>query len=159
MAMSFFQQGQSEGKALLNVSTSVIHSHSGILGIGAYAATKSAFANFLQQLSSELGPGKAQIIDFHPGVVLSPAGRKLGLDESSFSFNDTNLLGRFSVWAASADAAFLHGRFVWASWDIDEFRELKPKILDDPGFLKLGLLGTASFDFPTFLQTQLCKEH
>jgi hypothetical protein len=70
-----------------------------------------------------------------------------------------NLLGRFSVWAASADAAFLHGRFVWASWDIDEFRELKPKILDDPGFLKLGLLGTASFDFPTFLQTQLCKEH
>jgi len=51
--------------------------------------------------------------------------------------------GHFAVWAASAEASFLHGRFVWARWDVDELRsgELRERIDKDPYFLKIGVIG------------------
>jgi hypothetical protein len=54
-----------------------------------------------------------------------------------------NLPGQFAVWAASPEAEFLHGRFVWAGWDVDELRagELRKRIEEDPNFLKIGVLG------------------
>jgi hypothetical protein len=44
----------------------------------------------------------------------------------------------FAVWAASKEAAFLHGRFVWASWDVEELASgnVRKQIDDDPYFLR-----------------------
>jgi hypothetical protein len=44
----------------------------------------------------------------------------------------------FAVWAATKKAAFLHGRFVWASWDVEELAsgELRKEIDEDPYFLR-----------------------
>lgn len=49
----------------------------------------------------------------------------------------------FGVWAASSEAAFLHGRFVYASWDLDEMRseEVLKRIKADPDFLTFRLVG------------------
>jgi len=54
-----------------------------------------------------------------------------------------DLTGQYAVWAASPEARFLHGRFVWAEWDVDELRsgELRKKIDADPEFLKIGVKG------------------
>jgi hypothetical protein len=50
-----------------------------------------------------------------------------------------NLPASFCVWAATKQAAFLHGRFVWANWDVEELAAMKE--IAEPGFLKMGLQG------------------
>jgi hypothetical protein len=47
------------------------------------------------------------------------------------------------VWAASDEAQFLHGRFVWAAWDVDELKqgEVAERIQNEPHFLKVGVPG------------------
>lgn len=53
------------------------------------------------------------------------------------------LPGDFAVWAASAEATFLHGRFVWANWDVEELKEgvVGKQIREDEHFLKVGIEG------------------
>lgn len=47
-----------------------------------------------------------------------------------------------AVWAASREAEYLHGRFVWANWDVDEVkRVLGEQIAKEPNFLKVGMEG------------------
>ena len=54
-----------------------------------------------------------------------------------------NLPGRWAVWASTSQATFLHGRFAWAAWDVDELKSgnVKQRIDTDPDFLTLGFTG------------------
>lgn len=54
-----------------------------------------------------------------------------------------DLPGHYAVWAASDEAAFLHGRFTWTAWDVDDLRtgELRKRIDSDPNYLKVGVVG------------------
>lgn len=47
------------------------------------------------------------------------------------------------MWATSPEASFLHGRFLWANWDVDELKsgELRKKIDEDPLLFKIGVRG------------------
>lgn len=65
-----------------------------------------------------------------------------GRSRSSNDFLE-DLPGQFAVWAASEEAKFLHGRFVWAKWDVTELREgpLREKIDTDPEFLQVSVKG------------------
>lgn len=51
------------------------------------------------------------------------------------------LPGDFCVWATTPAARFLHGRFVWANWDIEELETMRTKLEGDQGFLRFGLGG------------------
>lgn len=59
-----------------------------------------------------------------------------------------HLAGQFAVWAASPEARFLHGRFVWAAWDVDELREgpVRERIDGDVHFLKVGVVGIEEWE-------------
>lgn len=49
------------------------------------------------------------------------------------------------MWAASPEAEKLHGRFVWAHWDVNELLSgaaLK-RIQDEEDYLKIGVIGLA----------------
>lgn len=54
-----------------------------------------------------------------------------------------NLPGRYAVWAASDEAKFLHGRFTWAAWDVDEISsgKIRERIDGDVNYLKVGVIG------------------
>lgn len=54
-----------------------------------------------------------------------------------------DLPGAFAVWAASPEAAFLHGRFVWTAWDVEELKSgpLREKLEKDRNFLKVSVNG------------------
>ena len=54
-----------------------------------------------------------------------------------------NLPGSFAVWCASPEATFLHGRFLWSAWDVDELSQgqLRKKIDEDVRFLRVGVHG------------------
>ena len=60
------------------------------------------------------------------------------------NFTAAALPGSFFVWASTKQAAFLHGRFVWCHWDVDELVTMKPRLEADPGFLRIGLQGLPS---------------
>jgi len=51
------------------------------------------------------------------------------------------LPGNFCVWLASPEAAFLHGRFVWANWDVDELKARAEEVENKPQELQMVLQG------------------
>lgn len=71
------------------------------------------------------------------------ATRGLGVGERLTWNFLVDLPSHFAVWAASPEAQFLHGRFVWASWDVEQLKngDLRKRIDEDPTFLKLGVNG------------------
>lgn len=125
---------------------------------GAYSASKAGFASLLQHLAEEKSADEVQMISFHPGAILTPEARRHGLKEDTLPFdhgklplvsgmiNNANccaedLPGHFAVWASTTAASFLHGRFVWAKWDVEELMRRKQEITEEPGMLKIGLQG------------------
>ncbi len=51
------------------------------------------------------------------------------------------MAGSFAVWAASPEADFLNGRFVWAHWDVGALKAKKDEILANPQLFIIGLSG------------------
>jgi len=45
------------------------------------------------------------------------------------------------VWLASAEAAFLKGRYVWTNWDVGEILARKEEISANPNLLTMMLQG------------------
>ena len=52
-----------------------------------------------------------------------------------------NVPGQFAVWAASTQASFLHGRYVWAEWDVNELENLQERLKNDENLLRIGVHG------------------
>ncbi len=48
------------------------------------------------------------------------------------------------MWAASAEAKFLKGKFVWVNWDVEELKARSKEIESTP-LLTLGLEGFSAF--------------
>jgi hypothetical protein len=59
----------------------------------------------------------------------------------TFISHPVSLPADFMVWAVSQDAAFLEGRMIWCNWDVDELKAKKDKIMADPGYMSLGMIG------------------
>ncbi|KAF9874615.1 short chain dehydrogenase [Colletotrichum karsti] len=141
----FYKQRGDEdrGKFLLNVSTEAIHNIAKSGPWPSYSLTKNAGTMLLQQIAKDTPAEKMQVINFHPGVVYTDVFKQNGVPEDAVPFDDADLSGNFAVWAASEEARFLHGRFVWAGWDIDELRsgEIREKLDRNPEFLKVGVVG------------------
>ena len=80
-----------------------------------------------------------QVVSYHPGSVKSEAVLKSEWANAPIAWSEASIPGDFAVWAASDDAAFLHGRYVWASWDVDELKAMEG--LRNDGYLRVGLQG------------------
>ena len=50
------------------------------------------------------------------------------------------LPAHFLLWAASPEAAFANGRFLFCNWDVTQLKALEKKIAGD-NYLTTGLLG------------------
>ncbi|KAL1651879.1 hypothetical protein SLS58_000002 [Diplodia intermedia] len=78
-------------------------------------------------------PGKpVRVHSMHPGAIMSPGVRDLGVTDGMMPADDPELPGSFAVWLASPAAAFLKGRLVWAHWDVDEMMAMKKRFEEDP---------------------------
>jgi hypothetical protein len=51
------------------------------------------------------------------------------------------LPAHFILWAASPDAAFAAGRFLWCEWDVTQLKAEGKKFQEDQLFLTTGILG------------------
>ncbi|KAH7310723.1 hypothetical protein B0I35DRAFT_397050 [Stachybotrys elegans] len=146
MTERFYKQTTGQGqKFLVNVSTIAIYMWT-TMGPErpTYGLTKAAGTALVQQIAKDTSSDDMQIVSFHPGGVLTEASRNVGYNENmGIRFDDENLPGHFAVWAASKEAAFLHGRFVWANWDMEEIKNgpVGERIQSDEHYLKVGIEG------------------
>ena len=60
--------------------------------------------------------------------------------------DDAQLAGDFTVWAASKEAKFLKGKFVWVNWDVEELKAKRNEI-ETTDLLTIGLEGFSRFEF------------
>ncbi|KAF4450421.1 hypothetical protein F53441_6420 [Fusarium austroafricanum] len=139
------EQGTKEERKhyIVNVSTGAIHDFGSPRDLSSYSLTKASGTLLLQKLADEKDSSRSQIISFHPGAVFTDQVREKGLTETSMNWDDASLPGAFAVWCASPEASFLHGRFVWAAWDVDELKTgvLRERIEKDGNFLRIGVHG------------------
>jgi hypothetical protein len=69
------------------------------------------------------------------------------MEQSGLLRSTASLGGAFAVWAASKEAAFLNGRFVWASWDVDELAhgEVRDLIDKEDDYLRITVTGISGW--------------
>ncbi|KAH7389955.1 hypothetical protein BKA66DRAFT_607920 [Pyrenochaeta sp. MPI-SDFR-AT-0127] len=144
-----FHKQHSEGppktKYLVNVSTAAIHmrGHPLVDIRPAYSLTKATGTLMIQVLADRIPAEEMQILSYHPGMVYGPTWEEQGIPKDAFPFDDANLPGAFAVWAASKEASFLHGRYVFSSWDVEELAnsETISRLEADRDYLKISVKG------------------
>ncbi|KAK8079308.1 NADP(+)-dependent dehydrogenase [Apiospora phragmitis] len=139
------QEGSSEGvtKYVVHLSSVAAHNFATAEKMLVYGLSKNAGALAMQLIAQDTKPEVMQIVTFNPGPVWTPGSSSIGIPKSAYDWNDADLPGQFAVWAASPEAAFLHGRFVWNEWDVDEMKSgnLRKKIDENPTYLRIGVHG------------------
>ncbi|KAI1069403.1 hypothetical protein LB507_008631 [Fusarium sp. FIESC RH6] len=135
--------GHGRKKYVVNISTSAIQDFPAASYAPAYSLTKNSAGLLLQLLARELSVSEIQFVSIHPGAILTPAAAELGVDETTLDWDDINLPSSTAVWATSDEAAFMNGRFMWSSWDVEELAsgELRQRIESDENFLRVGVHG------------------
>ncbi|KAI8945083.1 hypothetical protein F4801DRAFT_150473 [Xylaria longipes] len=105
-----------------------------------------------------------QVLNFHPGFIYTSSARELGYTDRSLlvmvsmapgfmaldwnyftwtlTFCSDDLPAHYAVWAASDEAAFLHGRYTGTEWYVEELSsgEVRKRIDDDSKYLRIGVL-------------------
>ncbi|KAI8630435.1 putative short-chain dehydrogenase [Xylariaceae sp. FL1651] len=142
----FYRQegkGASETKYLVYVSTACIHDFDVGEKYLAYGLTKHTGQLMFQLIAQDTPAEKMQILGFHPGAIYTDAAKGYGWDENSFPWDHVDLPSHFAVWAASPEARFMHGRFAWAAWDVEQLQrgEIRKRIDGNPDYLKVGVHG------------------
>ncbi|PNP51269.1 hypothetical protein FNYG_15906 [Fusarium nygamai] len=130
-------------KVFINVSSYAIHEWKVAAEKPGYGLTKSAATLAIQLIAQDVPPEEMQIVSMNPGGVFTRAAKAAGYTEESFQWNHPDLPGQFALWLASSEAKFLHGRFVWAEWDVDQLKSgvLRKKIDEDSYHFKVGVRG------------------
>lgn len=124
-------------KIILEVATNGAHVLYPMMSM--YSISKLAFTSFLRHVAAEYRGTRLRVHSFNPGSVLTDPAKEAGMDEHSMPWDDVSLPASFSVWLASPQAAFLHGRFVMSAWDVDELVAMKHHFETDQDLGKIVL--------------------
>ncbi|GAB7335771.1 hypothetical protein MBLNU13_g08060t1 [Cladosporium sp. NU13] len=122
---------------VLHTNTAAAHAPY-FAGMSGYSASKIAGAKVFEYLHYEYP--EMFVLNIQPGVIQTGMTAKAVEAGVDLPFDDANLPASFMVWAASKEAKFLNGRFVWANWDVDELKAAAAEIEGGNRFTT-GLLG------------------
>ncbi|OAL56580.1 NAD(P)-binding protein [Pyrenochaeta sp. DS3sAY3a] len=138
---SFVASGPPPGAVLLNISTAAVN---GVVpGGSAYGASKAAAVRVCESFAVE-NPG-VRVVSVAPGWVRTEMH---GRTENYFAemgwgelpADDIELPASYIVWAASKEAEFLKGKFVWVHWDVTELKKAITES-EDKSLFTLGVQG------------------
>ncbi|KIN06827.1 hypothetical protein OIDMADRAFT_108095 [Oidiodendron maius Zn] len=142
-AEKFYSQKSGKQKFIINVTTQAVAmtAHPEIAQRPAYTFSKMTATILFQVIAQSIPAEKMQVINFHPGVVYNDAWKAMGFPPEYFDHNE--LCGDFAVWATTKEAQFLHGRYVWAAWDVEELSkgEIRKRLDEDFYFLRASVVG------------------
>ncbi|CAK7207869.1 hypothetical protein SEUCBS139899_010684 [Sporothrix eucalyptigena] len=145
MALRFGKQFGDHEKFFVYVSTNAVNlsEHNWMAQRPDYILSKHTSTYAFSLLADGVKPDAMQVISFHPGMIYTDAWPPLGFTKDMLPFDEIELPGDFTVWAASKEARFLHGRYVYATWDVDELasKEIRDKLDADHNYLRPGIVG------------------
>ncbi|RMZ83619.1 hypothetical protein DV738_g923, partial [Chaetothyriales sp. CBS 135597] len=128
----------SGSKTIINVSSGAAHAQ--VPFRVAYGPSKAAAAQILHSFAAQFHESdNVKVYSYHPGTFYT-FGVAQNVPRDHMVWEDIRLPAHFALWLAGPQSDFLHGKFLWANWDVDELMELKPRVQVDPGFLTLGLI-------------------
>ena len=137
IACRAFIKNAAPNAALIN-NTSGTGTLPAMKGISALQVSKIANSKLMECISAE--HPELFVLNVQPGVVDSALARKAGRPHG---MDDVNLPGSFAVWAASPEAKFLNGKYVWSNWDVGELMERRREF-EESTFMQIGLEGNSS---------------
>ncbi|KAF2126304.1 short-chain dehydrogenase/reductase [Dothidotthia symphoricarpi CBS 119687] len=135
-----------QGKTLINLTSCLAHSNPARLQ-AAYSASKVASSSFFQHLAQEIPVDQCRIINLHPGLIPNTSSTDKAPPEliEMVRWDEVDLPASVCVWASTTAASFLHGRFIWSNWDVEELAKRKIEF-QEPGYLRIGLQGVEYVD-------------
>ncbi|GAM40779.1 short-chain dehydrogenase [Talaromyces pinophilus] len=107
-------------------------------GGASYSASKLAATKIWEYFAAE-NP-KYRVVSIQPGQIETEMTKNIGLNGADHA----DLPGHFSVWLASPEADFLHGKFVCANWDVEELMSRKEEF-EKTDLATIRLAGLPSF--------------
>ncbi|KPM40792.1 hypothetical protein AK830_g5746 [Neonectria ditissima] len=134
-----FQPFAAKQATVIHISTIAVHLPY-MEGYSSYRASKIAAHKMFEYYQGE-NPDFT-VIQVHPGLIAGTEMTKrfgASVAEWGLAYDDAALSGDFVVWAASEEAKFLNGRFVWATWDVDELKAMKAELKTDGSRFTLGV--------------------
>ncbi|KAI3328779.1 hypothetical protein F4824DRAFT_482607 [Ustulina deusta] len=115
-----------DSAVVININSSMAHAKPlPALGISAYSVSKAANLKLVDYFAAE-NP-EIHVVNVQPGIVATDMADKSQLN-SDLNQDEPELAGHFAVWAASPEALFLRGKFVWANWDAEELLKRSEEI-------------------------------
>lgn len=136
LCAQYFAQQANRAKDPVFINVSTAHAHAPPqLPLSAYGVSKAAAAKAIDYLAYE-NP-RIRVYQIHPGAIETNMTADYPSKEQLRE--DVALPGAFCVWLASQEAVFLKGRFLWASWDVDELVAMKEDFERNPALARIGL--------------------
>ena len=129
-------QRQRDPRTVIYISSAVTQISGRSVG---YGSSKAAGSQMMQQFAADVSQEEVRIFSVHPGILYTPgAAQRFARD--AIEWEDLDLPAHFALWLAGPESGFLHGRYLWAQWDVDELVALRERVERDPSFLKIGLV-------------------
>ncbi|KAH8891277.1 NAD(P)-binding protein, partial [Thozetella sp. PMI_491] len=140
------RRGSEGPKILLDLSASAAWNLIRTGAIPVYGMTKLCGTLAIQMIAKEVQADVMRCVSYHPASTNSAGSRAFHEQHNMPIKKDPDtpeLSGNFALWLASPEAAFLHGRYVEAGWDVEELKsgKIREQIDSDPWFLKVGIFG------------------
>ncbi|KAF2270131.1 NAD(P)-binding protein [Lojkania enalia] len=134
---------------ILNVSTSI--SDCVLPNMSSYATSKLAVNRFTECVQLEYGAQGVRCIAFHPGGVASTGmGERAPKQFQGMLLDTPELAAGTALYLSTPEAQYLDGRFVFASWDLEDVERRKEQIVGEDllvsrvrygGFLSTEIVG------------------
>ncbi len=100
-------------------------------GASDYQAAKHAINRLCEFVQSDHEEDGIKCFAIHPGGVATELGRNMPENMHEYLVDDPQLAAGFAVWLCSGKADWARGRYLSATWDVDELVARKEEILRD----------------------------
>ncbi|KAI1612564.1 putative oxidoreductase ucpA [Exophiala viscosa] len=112
------------------LNTTTIAAHLSMPGGSAYMGSKFALMRLSEFVASEYADKGVNCMSLHPGGVDTGIAKDLGPMVQAAMTDTAELCAGFAVWLTKGQRTWLNGRYVAATWDVDELEDKKDAILD-----------------------------
>ncbi|MGL4235304.1 SDR family oxidoreductase [Tabrizicola sp.] len=100
-------------------------------GASDYQTAKHAINRLCEFVQVDHGDDGIKCFALHPGGVSTELGRNMPEAMHAYLVDDPALAAGFAVWLSSGKADWATGRYLSATWDVEELTALKGRILEE----------------------------